>query len=154
MLYFHNLGLFYNPQIYETYREIQTQSLDEKKRISYLCIEIVLLIMRELIYSPDYLKFEKNSSPRTLEKLRYATVILETVNPIPSKFVKKLTNTDFYEMRISVNNEVRIILFSADNENINLAKCIIFLNGFIKKSTKDYEKAIDRAINILRTILE
>lgn len=57
-------------------------------------------------------------------------------------------------MRISVNNEVRIILFSADNENINLAKCIIFLNGFIKKSTKDYEKAIDRAINILRTILE
>lgn len=57
-------------------------------------------------------------------------------------------------MRISVNNEVRIILFSADNENINLAKCIIFLNGFIKKSTKNYEKAIDRAINILRTILE
>ena len=69
MLQFHNFDLFYNPQIYETYREIQTQSLDEKKRISYLCIEIVLLIMRELIYSPDYLEFEKNSSPRTLEKI-------------------------------------------------------------------------------------
>lgn len=59
MLQFHNFDLFYNLQIYETYREIQTQSLDEKKRISYLCIEIVLLIMRELIYSPDYLEFEK-----------------------------------------------------------------------------------------------
>lgn len=51
--------------------------------------------------------------------------------------VKKLTNTDFYELRVSVDNEVRVI----------------FLNGFIKKSTKDYEKEIIKAINILRNVL-
>ena len=56
-------------------------------------------------------------------------------------------NTDFYELRVSVDNEVRVILFSADNENISLASSVILLNGFVKKSTKDYDKEITKAIN-------
>lgn len=108
---------------------------------------------RDLIFSPEYIEFEQSSSPRIREKLRYAVSILETVQPIPTKFVKKLTNTDFYELRITVDKEVRVILFSADNENINLASSIVLLNGFIKKSTKDYNKEIAKAINILRDLL-
>lgn len=108
---------------------------------------------RELIFSPEYVEFEQGSSHRTREKLRYAVAILETVRPIPTKFVKRLTNTDFYELRISVDNEVRVILFAADNENINLASSVILLNGFVKKSTKDYDKEIAKAINILRNLL-
>lgn len=108
---------------------------------------------RDLIFSPAYIEFEQNSAPRTREKLRYAVSILETIQPIPTKFVKKLTNTDFYELRITVDTEVRVILFSADNENINLASSIVLLNGFIKKSTKDYDKEITKAINILRELL-
>lgn len=108
---------------------------------------------RELIYSKEYIEFTQNATHRVREKLLYATSILESVKPIPTKFVKKLTNTDFYELRISVDNEIRVILFAADNENINLATCIIFLNGFVKKSTKDYEKEITKAINILRKAL-
>lgn len=99
---------------------------------------------RELIYSSEYLEFAQSVTPRTQEKLLYATAILETVCPIPTKFVKKLTSTDFYEMRVSTDNAIRVILFSADNENINLATRIIFLNGFTKKSTKDYTKEIDK----------
>ncbi|MFK2809797.1 type II toxin-antitoxin system RelE/ParE family toxin [Bacteroides fragilis] len=108
---------------------------------------------RELIFSPEYIEFEQSSTPRTHEKLRYAVAILETVQPIPTKFVKKLTNTDFYELRVSVDNEVRVILFAADNENINLASSVVLLNGFVKKSTKDYDKEITKAINILRKLL-
>lgn len=108
---------------------------------------------RDLVLSPEYIEFEQSSSPRTREKLRYAVSILETLYPIPTKFVKKLTNTDFYELRISVENEVRVILFSANNENINLATCVILLNGFVKKSTKDYDKEVAKAINILRKLL-
>lgn len=62
-------------------------------------------------------------------------------------------NTDFYELRVSVDNEVRVILFSADNENISLASSVILLNGFVKKSTKDYDKEIAKAIHILRKLL-
>lgn len=108
---------------------------------------------RELIYSSEYMDFYRKSNRRTQEKLLYATLILETVTPVPSKFVKKLVGTDFYEMRISVDTEIRVILFSIDNDNINEAKSVVFLNGFIKKSTKDYEKAIAEGLKILRRLL-
>lgn len=81
---------------------------------------------RKLIYSAEYLDFEKNSNERTREKLRYASAILETMPVISTQFVKKLVNTDFYELRIKVDNEVRVVLFSLDSANINQASTIIF----------------------------
>lgn len=73
--------------------------------------------------------------------------------PLSKKFVKKIVNSDFYELRVSVDNEIRVFLFSANNENINLATEIIVLNGFIKKSNKDYDKQIKKAYNILNSII-
>ena len=111
---------------------------------------------RNLILSPAFKEFEQSTSPRTREKLRYALSILETVYPVPTKFVKKLVGTDFFELRVSVDNEIneiRVILFAVDNDNINLATNVILLNGFVKKSTKDYDKEITKAINILRSVL-
>ena len=62
-----------------------------------------------------------------------------------------LENTDLYEMRVSVNtNEYRTILFAVDNKNIILSKKILLLNGFLKKSTKDYSKQIKIAERILK----
>lgn len=124
------------------------------KLIRYFCIDVILSIMeRKLIYSIEYLEFEQSSNERTREKLRYASAILETMPVISTQFVKKLVNTDFYELRIKVDNEVRIVLFSLDNTNINQANTIIFLNGFVKKSTKDYQKEIEKATRILRRLL-
>lgn len=108
---------------------------------------------RKLIFSSEYIEFEKQSSSRTLEKLRYAATLIESLPILSTRFIKKLVNTDFYELRVSVDNEVRVILFSADDENINNAKTIIFLNGFIKKSTKDYKKEINKATQIIRRLL-
>ena len=81
--------------------------------------------------------------------------ILESVYVVSTKFVKKLVDTDenLYELRVSVGfNEYRTILFSADHNNIIQAKTIIILNGFLKKSTKDYNKQIKKAINILNDL--
>lgn len=97
---------------------------------------------RNLILSPAFKEFEQNANPNTREKLRYAISILKTVYPVPTKFVKKLVGTDFFELRGSV-----------DNDNINLATNVILLNGFVEKSTKDYDKEITKAINILRSVL-
>ena len=108
---------------------------------------------RDLIYTQEFMEFLKEATPRVREKLYYASSILETVTPVPAKFVKKLINTDFYELRISVDNEIRVILFAVNNDNINLATSIIVLNGFIKKSNRDYDKEIIKAINILRRVL-
>ena len=108
---------------------------------------------RKLIYSAEYLEFEKELNERAREKMRYASVILQTMPILSSQFVKKLVNTEFYELRVKVDNEIRVILFSVDNQNINSASSIVFLNGFIKKSTKDYQKEISKATNILRRLL-
>jgi hypothetical protein len=67
--------------------------------------------------------------------------------------VKKLVNTDFYEMRISVDNEYRIILFTIDNVNFINANEIVLLNSFIKKSTTDYENKIAIAQKLMEDFL-
>jgi hypothetical protein len=48
-----------------------------------------------------------------------------------------------------VDNEYRVIIFAVDNNNIINANEIFLLNGFIKKSTADYDKQIAIAQKIL-----
>ena len=108
---------------------------------------------REVIYSVEYVDFLTKSDERTQEKLLYVVSILENVQVLSAKFVKKLINTDFYELRVSVENEIRVIIFSADNENISIAQKIILLNAFVKKDKKDYNREVKKAMKILRRIL-
>ncbi len=57
--------------------------------------------------------------------------------------------TDFYELRILLNNQYRVIFFTVDNEDLNQATELLFINAFIKKSTKDYNKQIKKALKLL-----
>ena len=53
-------------------------------------------------------------------------------------------------MRISVGtNEYRTVLFAMEHNNIILARNILVLNAFLKKSEKDYKKQVEIAKNIL-----
>ena len=74
---------------------------------------------------------------------------MSQIKVVSTKFVKKLEGTDFYEMRISVGNEYRVILFTIDSESFVEADEVLLLNGFMKKSTKDYKAQIQIAENIL-----
>ena len=56
-------------------------------------------------------------------------------------------------MRISVDNEYRIILFAIDNNNFINATEIVLLNGFIKKSTTDYGNQIAIAQKLMEDFL-
>lgn len=88
---------------------------------------------RQIVLSPAYVEFERQANARVREKLSYAVAILQNVCPLSAKFVKKLTNTDFYELRVSAGDEIRVIIFAADSDNINTAARIVLLNGFVKK---------------------
>ena len=58
-----------------------------------------------------------------------------------------------YEMKVSVgNNEYRTILFAVDKSNIIESTKIVLLNGFLKKSTKEYRKQIELAQSILKKL--
>lgn len=108
---------------------------------------------RELILTTEYNEFLSKSSTRVKVKLAYLTNYLMTEPVLSKKFVKKLVNTPFYELRVSVDNEIRVILFSVGYDNINQAEQIILLNGFIKKGTKDYSKELKKALNILNSMI-
>ncbi|MEE0962409.1 MAG: type II toxin-antitoxin system RelE/ParE family toxin [Bacteroidales bacterium] len=108
--------------------------------------------MRNLIRSVEFDEFYSSLPANVQNKVQYAMNVLAEIRVVNTKLVKKLIDTDFYELRISVGNEYRVILFTIDHENFIEAKEILLLNGFIKKSTKDYKKEIEKAKQILNTL--
>ena len=104
---------------------------------------------RVFFKTPAYVKFYSSLNARAQKKVKYILEHIRDERNISTNFVKHLVNTDFYEMRISVDNEYKVILFTVDNNNIINANEIFLLNGFIKKSTADYDKQIAIAQKIL-----
>ena len=118
--------------------------------IGYLCKGKTGLMERELIFSNEFWSFYKSQNQKVQLKFDYVINILMTERVITTKFVKHLENTDLYEMRVSIDkNEYRTILFAIDDRNIIISSKIFVLNAFVKKSTKDYQRQISKAINIL-----
>ncbi|MDE6418217.1 MAG: type II toxin-antitoxin system RelE/ParE family toxin [Duncaniella sp.] len=79
--------------------------------------------------------------------------VIVKIYDVPTKFIKHLQNTDLYEKRVSIGpNEYRTVLFAIDHSNIIEATRIILLNGFLKKSNKDYKKQIEIANKILKDL--
>ncbi len=110
--------------------------------------------MRTIYYTDEYDEFYKDSDDNVKTKIEYIKEVLITERIIKSKYAKRLVNTDFYELRILLKNQIRIIFFTIDNEDLNQANELLFINGFIKKSTKDYNKQIKKSIKILEQWIE
>lgn len=110
--------------------------------------------MERIMYkTPAFDSFYNSLNIRAKKKVDYVFEHIRTEKNVSAKFVKSLVNTDFYEMRISVDNEYRIILFAIDNDNFINANEIVLLNGFIKKSTADYDKQIAIAQKLMEDFL-
>ncbi|MCM1170114.1 MAG: type II toxin-antitoxin system RelE/ParE family toxin [Bacteroides sp.] len=108
--------------------------------------------MRKIFRSNDFDTFYESLPPMAQNKVLYALSVITELRNVSTKLVKKLTNTNFYELRISVGNEYRVILFTIDHNNFIEAEQIFLLNGFMKKSTKDYKQEIAKAQRILKTL--
>lgn len=108
--------------------------------------------MRTMKRTEEFDEFYNSLPANVQNKIKYALNIIANMKVINTRLVKKLVGTDFYELRISINNEYRVILFTIDNDSFIEAKYILLLNGFIKKSTKDYKREIQIAENILNRL--
>lgn len=106
--------------------------------------------MRTIYDTDEFKAFMETADPRTKGKIEYILTILRTQEVIHAKIVKKLVNTPLYELRVQVDNEYRIITYTIDHENINQARTILLISAFLKKSTKEYDKQIKKAIKILK----
>lgn len=108
--------------------------------------------MRTILRSAEFDEFYRSLSVNVQNKIKYAINIIAEIKVVNTKLVKKLVDTDFYELRISVGNEYRVILFTIDSLSLIEAEQIILLNGFMKKSTKDYKKEIEKAEQIINNL--
>ena len=108
--------------------------------------------MRTMIKTSAFEEFYATLTDKVQEKVDYVSNILIQNKVVSTKFVKKLENTEYYEMRISVGNEYRVILFTIDHPNLIEATQVLLLNGFLKKSTKDYKKQIEIADKIIQSL--
>lgn len=105
--------------------------------------------MRTLRRTTEFDEFYNSVSPKVQEKIDYALTLMSQFKVVSTKFVKKLEGTDFYEMRVSIGNEYRVIIFTIDNDSFIEANEVLLLNGFMKKSTKDYKAQIRIAEKII-----
>jgi hypothetical protein len=80
--------------------------------------------------------------------------IIGEVKIVHTNFVKKLMNSRFYELRIKAGNEYRVLIFAIDHLNFSECTTVVCLNGFVKKSNKDYIKAIKEAEKLLEEYLK
>ncbi len=108
--------------------------------------------MRKIIRSQEFDEFYESSPKRVQEKLKYALNVISEIKVVSTKLVKKLIGTDFYELRISTGNEWRVIMFTVDDDNFIECETVLLLNGFMKKSTKDYGREMKKAQMIINDI--
>ena len=109
--------------------------------------------IRIIYKSHEFEQFYDDLSNTTKVKFDHVFNVIQTVYALPTKFVKRLVNTELYELRVSVGtNEYRTVLFAIDHDNIIQSTRIILLNGFLKKSEKDYRKQISIAEKILKNL--
>jgi len=109
--------------------------------------------LRTVLYSKEFEQYYAALPARIQEKYRYAINILQTIYVVSVKFVKRIENTDFYELRVSVSsNEYRTLLFAVDATNFMESRTVILLNSFLKKGSNQYKKEIQKAYKIIKSL--
>ena len=110
--------------------------------------------MREIDITEKCLEFIDAQGKRVSDKFFQLIEIIGEVKIVHTNFVKKLINSRFYELRIKAGNEYRVLIFAIDHLNFSECTIAVCLNGFIKKSNKDYIQAIKEAERILEGYLK
>ena len=112
-------------------------------------------MMRDVLKTEEYEQYFQTLDIRTQMKYDYAIELMQTQKIVSDKFVKKIQNTEFYEVRVSVGtNEYRTMLVATDNPNFMEATQVVLLNSFLKKDSKQYKREIEKARTIIATLEE
>jgi hypothetical protein len=107
-------------------------------------------LIREVFKTDEYDMYFLSLDSRTKTKYDYVVQIMQTQKIVSEKFIKKIQNTEFYEVRVSIGtNEHRTILITADSPNFMEATKVVLLNSFLKKDNKQYKKEIEKAKTII-----
>lgn len=110
------------------------------------------------LYEDHFLDFYDSLDEKARDKIKFVLEILRTQRVVPLNHVKHITNSDgIYEIIAPAKgNEYRILFFFKEGDLISGGNEIVLLNGFMKKSKKDYVSAVKKQnclkFNILMSI--
>ena len=101
--------------------------------------------IREVIaYGHYFEEFLIKQTVKVQDKIFKIIEAIETLERIPSQYLKYLENTDgLYEARIRLGSNIWRVLCFFDRD-----KLVILLNGFQKKSQKTPRKEIEKALKL------
>lgn len=109
--------------------------------------------IRKVIFSDEFKTYFVDLDSKIKGKYAYVIHIIQTKYIVSDKFVKKLSSYDLYEVRVSVgSNEYRTLFVAVDTTSFMEAKKVVFLNSFLKKSTKQYKLEIQKAFAIIENM--
>lgn len=97
--------------------------------------------VRKVIFFGDHFwVFYNEQTPKIKERINWTIKLIKTVEQVPTKYLKNITGTTLYEMRmISGTNIYRIFCF------FDKGKLVVVLNGFQKKTQKTPKNEIKLA---------
>lgn len=106
-------------------------------------------IRQVIIYGNTYWEFYYKQNVKIRERINWTIGIIEQLDLIPEKYLKHLTGTDLYEIRVSSGNNIfRIFCF------FDKGKLIILLNGFQKKTQKTPANELAKAMKLKKQYYE
>lgn len=101
--------------------------------------------IREVIAYKNYFEeFLKKQPTKVQDKIFKIIEAIETLERIPSQYLKHLENTDgLYEARIKLGSNIwRVFCF------FDKGRLVILLNGFLKKTQKTPKNEIKKALKL------
>ncbi|MEO9474082.1 MAG: type II toxin-antitoxin system RelE/ParE family toxin [Cyclobacteriaceae bacterium] len=88
-------------------------------------------VRKVIIFGEHFWEFYNMQTPKIKERINWTIKLIKTVERVPTKYLKNITGTNLYEMRmISGTNIYRIFCF------FDKGKLVVVLNGFQKKTQK------------------
>ena len=84
------------------------------------------------------LRFENLQPVKVAQKIVWVLKAVQELEKVPATYFKKITNTDFYEVRIQIGGNIYRLLGFFYNGNI-----VILTNGFQKKTQKTPKTELD-----------
>lgn len=99
--------------------------------------------MKKIVAYKDYFrKFTESLSQKELDKLLMALSLFETLDKLPTHYIKYLRD-EIYEFRVNFGNNEFRIMFIYDGDTI-----VVLFNCFRKKTQKTPNKEIKQAIKL------
>jgi phage-related protein len=96
------------------------------------------------VYDEFFWEFYRRLDSRAQKKVEWTLALIRDLKVIPSKYFKSIHGSPgLFEIRVQSGNDAYRIFCS-----LNESRCIVLLNGFVKKSNKTPKREIEKAIKL------